>query len=275
MLITIFDSREYYLNFLKRLIARIRRIRPEYRDEDSWCLLHDNAPSHSSLIVRRFLAKNNVCVLNHPPYSLYLAPCDFYLFPKIKLKYKYSVKSTARGHASPIKTHCCSIPLSFVKSAIYGRAREAWESRFLSLAPSIHTRFGLTPMSLLDKRYAYIVPSKHIVVGLLSGHTWTDSFAHRIGVIDDPSCPNCDADREETLPHIVLECSSLDALRFPLLSTCAKELGYTPRSLKDFIFNRSTWRACLEFLKASDRLKPRVRAEDSDHLSDSDSSPHG
>ncbi|UYV65759.1 hypothetical protein LAZ67_3005353 [Cordylochernes scorpioides] len=110
MLITIFDSRgiihkefvpagqtitgEYYLNFLKRLIARIRRIRPEYRDEDSWCLLHDNAPSHSSLIVRRFLAKNNVCVLNHPPYSLYLAPCDFYLFPKIKLKLKvYEVQT--------------------------------------------------------------------------------------------------------------------------------------------------------------------------------------
>ncbi|UYV80229.1 hypothetical protein LAZ67_18002090 [Cordylochernes scorpioides] len=104
MLITFFDSRgiihkefvtagqtitgEYYLNVLKRLIARIRRIRPEYRDEDSWCLLHDNAPSHSSLIVRRFLAKNNVCVLNQPPYSPDLAPCDFYLFPKIKLKLK-------------------------------------------------------------------------------------------------------------------------------------------------------------------------------------------
>ncbi|UYV61578.1 hypothetical protein LAZ67_1005355 [Cordylochernes scorpioides] len=104
MLITFFDSRgiihkefvpagqtitgEYYLNVLKRLIARIRRIRPEYRDENSWCLLHDNAPSHSSLIVRRFLAKNNVCVLNHPPYSPDLAPCDFYLFPKIKLKLK-------------------------------------------------------------------------------------------------------------------------------------------------------------------------------------------
>ncbi|UYV70034.1 hypothetical protein LAZ67_7001543 [Cordylochernes scorpioides] len=104
MLTTFFDSRgiihkefvpagqtitgEYYLNVLKRLIARIRRIRPEYRDEDSWCLLHDNAPSHFSLIVRRFLAKNNVCVLNHPQYSPNLAPCDFYLFPKIKLKLK-------------------------------------------------------------------------------------------------------------------------------------------------------------------------------------------
>ncbi|UYV63513.1 hypothetical protein LAZ67_2004409 [Cordylochernes scorpioides] len=73
----------------------------------------------------------------------------------------------------------------------------------------------------------------------------------------------------------VLECSSLDALRFLLLSTCAEELGCTPQSLKYFILNRSTWRACLEFLKASDRLKPRVRAEDSDHLSDTDSSPHG
>ncbi|UYV67881.1 hypothetical protein LAZ67_5002375 [Cordylochernes scorpioides] len=182
----------------------------------------------------------------------------------------------AKRGAESAKPSCYKLaPLSFVKSAIYGRAREAWESRFLSLAPSIHTRFGLTPMNLLDKRYAYIVPSEHIVVGLLSGHTWTDSFAHRIGVIDDPSCPYCDADKEETLSHIVLECSSLDALRFPLLSTCAEELGYTPRSLKDFIFNRSTWRACLEFLKASDRLKPRVRAEDSDHPSDSDSSPHG
>ncbi|UYV60991.1 hypothetical protein LAZ67_1003019 [Cordylochernes scorpioides] len=96
MLITFFDSRgiihkefvpagqtitgEYYLNVLK-----------QYRDEDSWCLLHDNAPSHSSLTVRRFLAKNNVCVLNHPPYSPDLAQCDFYLFPKIKLKLKDKV----------------------------------------------------------------------------------------------------------------------------------------------------------------------------------------
>ncbi|UYV78807.1 hypothetical protein LAZ67_16002854 [Cordylochernes scorpioides] len=120
MLITFFDSRgiihkefvparqtitgEYYLNVLKRLIARIRRIRPEYRNEDSWCLLHDNAPSHSSLIVRRFLAKNNICVLNHPPYSPDLAPCDFYLFPKIKLKlkgYVYPIILSQEVHASP------------------------------------------------------------------------------------------------------------------------------------------------------------------------------
>lgn len=74
----------FYEAVLKRLMARIRRTRPEYKDPGSWCLLHDNAPSHTSLIVKRFLARNNVCVMNHSPYSPDLAPCDFALFPKIK-----------------------------------------------------------------------------------------------------------------------------------------------------------------------------------------------
>ena len=49
-------------------------------------LLHDNAPNHTSLIVRQFLARNQVYVLNHPPYSPDLAPYDSSLFPKLKLK---------------------------------------------------------------------------------------------------------------------------------------------------------------------------------------------
>ena len=79
MLITFSDSKEithrefiptgesitsaYYFEILKRLMARIRRIRPEYRDPETWSLLHDNAPGHtSSLIVRQFFARNQVCV---------------------------------------------------------------------------------------------------------------------------------------------------------------------------------------------------------------------
>ncbi|KAG5336738.1 SETMR methyltransferase, partial [Acromyrmex heyeri] len=78
----------YYLEVLKRLMGRIHRIRPEYRDPEDWSLLHDNAPSHTSLIVRQCLARNRISVLNHPPYSPDLAPCDFSLFPKLKLKLK-------------------------------------------------------------------------------------------------------------------------------------------------------------------------------------------
>ena len=39
-------------------------------------------PTHSALIVRECLPRNSITVLEHPPYSPDLAPCDFFLFPK-------------------------------------------------------------------------------------------------------------------------------------------------------------------------------------------------
>ncbi|GFW99473.1 putative mariner transposase [Trichonephila clavipes] len=52
--------------------------------EKSWIFHQDNAPAHSALSVKRFLAKHSIPVLEHPPYSPDLAPCDFCLFPKVK-----------------------------------------------------------------------------------------------------------------------------------------------------------------------------------------------
>ena len=51
-------------------------------------LHHDNTPAHTALKVRNYLAKNKVSVLPPPPYSPDLAPCDFYLFPKLKIVMK-------------------------------------------------------------------------------------------------------------------------------------------------------------------------------------------
>jgi transposase len=34
--------------------------------------------------VKQFLPNKNITLLEHPPYSPDLFPCDFYLFPKIK-----------------------------------------------------------------------------------------------------------------------------------------------------------------------------------------------
>jgi len=48
----------------------------------------DNAPAHAVLLTRRFLTSNNMSVVPHPPYSPDLAPCDFFLFPKLKMKLK-------------------------------------------------------------------------------------------------------------------------------------------------------------------------------------------
>jgi len=54
-------------------------------------LLHDNAPAHTALPVREFLATKQITVFQHPNYSPDLAVSDFFLFPKIKevLKGRY------------------------------------------------------------------------------------------------------------------------------------------------------------------------------------------
>ncbi|GFX72738.1 putative mariner transposase [Trichonephila clavipes] len=52
--------------------------------KDPTCISTDNAPAHSALSVKRFLARDSIPVLKHPPSSPDLAPCDFYLFPKVK-----------------------------------------------------------------------------------------------------------------------------------------------------------------------------------------------
>jgi len=54
----------------------------------NWLLHDDNASSHRALVTREFLAHNNVIALPQPPYSPDLAPCDFFLFPKMKLQLK-------------------------------------------------------------------------------------------------------------------------------------------------------------------------------------------
>ena len=78
----------YFLGVMKRLLAGIRRVRPEYRESGSWRLLDDNAPSHRSTLVTNFFIENHILTLNHSLYSPDLAPCDFYLFGKLHLAMK-------------------------------------------------------------------------------------------------------------------------------------------------------------------------------------------
>ena len=47
-------------------------------------LLHGNVPALSSEIVTAFWKKEKVSALPHLPYSLDLALCDFFIFPKLK-----------------------------------------------------------------------------------------------------------------------------------------------------------------------------------------------
>ncbi|CAH2002225.1 unnamed protein product [Acanthoscelides obtectus] len=65
---------------LPKVITELRKINPERRI----ILLQDNASSHTAQKTRQYFTKENVELLDHPPYSPDLSPNDFFTFPKIK-----------------------------------------------------------------------------------------------------------------------------------------------------------------------------------------------
>jgi hypothetical protein len=68
-------------------ISYLRRKRPEKWAND-FILHHDNAPCHTSLLVRQFRSNKNITGCPHSLYSPDLAPCGFWFFPKVKMTMK-------------------------------------------------------------------------------------------------------------------------------------------------------------------------------------------
>ena len=54
----------------------------------TWQLHHDNAPVHSSHLIQGFLEKHNIPLIRQAPYSPDMAPCNFWLFSKLKMPLK-------------------------------------------------------------------------------------------------------------------------------------------------------------------------------------------
>lgn len=77
-----------YLEVLNPFMARVCRDHTRYRQQDSWSFLHGNTLAHTLIIVRMFLNSKGVVVMNHSPYSPDLSPCDYFLFPNLKLHVK-------------------------------------------------------------------------------------------------------------------------------------------------------------------------------------------
>ena len=73
-----------YIDFLRRLGGAVSRTGSEKWRTKSWFLLHDNAPTHQSILVKDFLVKNIVTTLEHPPYFPDLTSAHFYLFNRLK-----------------------------------------------------------------------------------------------------------------------------------------------------------------------------------------------
>jgi histone-lysine N-methyltransferase SETMAR len=94
MVLAFFDSKGViYMNYVPRgatvngdyIIKALKNFlkRPDL-EPGEWMFHWDNAPVHTAEKVQRFLAKRQIQVIPHPPYSPDLAPADYFLFPMLK-----------------------------------------------------------------------------------------------------------------------------------------------------------------------------------------------
>ena len=104
--------KKYFLN--RRPATGLRGVR----------LLHDNASSHKVAIVCKYLKQEKVVELLHPPYSPDLAPCDFFLFLRLK-KHLAGRKYQMRKNLGSAIFQC----LNSIPRKDYENAFENWIKR--------------------------------------------------------------------------------------------------------------------------------------------------
>ena len=77
-------NKEYNVEVLREFRKRFHQKRPALFKSGQWHFQQDNAPVHNSILVTDCLTKMGIKTVPHPSYSLDLAPCDFWLFPKLR-----------------------------------------------------------------------------------------------------------------------------------------------------------------------------------------------
>jgi len=99
----------FYMQVLRRLPHAVWR-KQCYIWQGEWFLHHDKAPSHTSLVVRQFLAEKSIPVITQPPYFPDLAPRDFCQFSTLKMGLKGTCIATMEDIRSNATAELQKIP---------------------------------------------------------------------------------------------------------------------------------------------------------------------
>ena len=82
-----------------------------------YCRYTNYIPVHQAVAVQGFLARKQVCVLHHPPYSPDLSPCDYFMFPKLKLPLKGRLFEDVQDIQAAVTSSLRAIPQEDVQSS--------------------------------------------------------------------------------------------------------------------------------------------------------------
>ena len=76
-------NKEYYVEVLREFRKTYRRKRPALFKLGQWYFHQDNTPVHNSILVTDNSTNMGIKTVPQPPYSPEVAPCNFWLFPKL------------------------------------------------------------------------------------------------------------------------------------------------------------------------------------------------
>ncbi|KAI6648034.1 hypothetical protein LOD99_8236 [Oopsacas minuta] len=82
-------------------------------------ILIDNASSHTAKLTKNFLDVEGLELFPHPPYSPNLAPCDFWLFPKLKIYLQGKDFNTLQALGTGLYQYFKSIPEEEFRNVFY------------------------------------------------------------------------------------------------------------------------------------------------------------
>ena len=121
------------------------RKRPALFKSGHWHFYQDNTPVRNSILVTDYLTKMGMKTVRHPPYSWDLAPCDFWLFPKLR-RCCWDERGCDEGHWH---AHARGLPwglpevVGMVQQVYCSRRRLLWrgqEFHVCTIHKSAHTK---------------------------------------------------------------------------------------------------------------------------------------
>ena len=129
---------------LPKVVGKIHEQRPTVGTQRT-LLLHDNASAHKAKVTTTFLSEQGIQVLDHPPYSPDLAPCDFWLFPVLKEKLAGRKFDRVQDLAKAVRSELSGLP----KPTTRGRLRIGVGGLNFASEPTENTSRGCKSFKLL------------------------------------------------------------------------------------------------------------------------------
>ena len=110
-------TRKYYKDVVLKKLKRYYQKRSPASGFNHVRLLHDNAPAHTSASYGVFEERKSNRFAS-PPYSPDLAPCDFFLFPKLKAFLAGWKYQSRQALGSAIHQYLITVPKSAYRDAL-------------------------------------------------------------------------------------------------------------------------------------------------------------